>query len=50
MGVDTAKAVFDRLSVEWSLNRKAIETEQDARFQVIDRMLTEVLGWPHIDM
>ena len=26
--------------------RANIETEQDARFQVVNRVLTEVLGWP----
>ena len=45
MNIDQAKETFDRLYSEWAKNKGEIETEQDARFQVIDRMLTEVLGW-----
>ncbi len=50
MGIDEAKSAFDTLYPKWLANKAAIETEQDARFQVIDRMLTKVLGWEHIDV
>ncbi len=50
MNVDKAKSVFDKLYVEWQKNLDRIETEQDVRFQVINRMLTEVLGWPFFDV
>ena len=50
MNVDEAKSVFDRLCVELQQNLGKIETEQDVRFQVINRMLTEVLGWPYFDV
>ncbi len=57
MNIDQAKAQFDQLYAELMQSSIPIETEQDARFQVIDRMLTEVLGWnraeiktePHTD-
>lgn len=57
MNIDQAKEIFDKLYPEWVENKDRIETEQDARFQVIDRMLTEVLGWerkeiktePHVE-
>ncbi|WP_156782065.1 hypothetical protein [Acidihalobacter aeolianus] len=57
MDVDKAKEVFDSLIGEWSANEGAISTEQDTRFQIIDRMLTDVLGWsrekintePHVE-
>ena len=47
MNLDDAKKVFDELMKEWSQTIKNIESEEDTRFQVIDRMLTEVLGWGH---
>ena len=50
MGIDDAKHQFDPLSKEWSECQAEIETEQDARFQVIDRMLTSVLGWDYKDI
>lgn len=50
MKLDEAKIVFDGFNDEWTANRQYIETEQDTRFQVIDRMLTEVLGWQHSDI
>jgi predicted type IV restriction endonuclease len=50
MEVDKAKTVFDGLIDGWLLNRDTIETEQDTRFHVIDRMLTEILGWERIDV
>lgn len=50
MNVDKAKNVFDELYAEWLQNMGQIETKQDVRFQVINRMLTEVLGWPFFDV
>lgn len=47
MNVDQAKEMFDKLYPDWLANKENIETEQDARFQIINRMLTEVLGWEH---
>jgi predicted type IV restriction endonuclease len=45
MDIDSAKERFQQLYKEWSEHKLHIETEQDARFQIIDRMLTSVLGW-----
>lgn len=50
MNIDQAKDIFDRFYPEWMESKDRIETEQDARFQVIDRMLTEVLGWAHSEI
>jgi len=44
--LDQARERFEALAAEVSTRKDEIETEQDARFQVIDRILTEVLGWP----
>jgi hypothetical protein len=46
MDIDAARKRFEELAREWIPRQEEIETEQDARFQVIDLMLTEVLGWP----
>ena len=50
MTIDEAKRRFDELAPAWREDRERIQTEQDARFQVIDRLLTEVLGWEHEDV
>ncbi len=50
MTIDSAKTCFDRLCLEWNTTLERIETEQDARFQVIDRILTEIMGWQHADV
>ena len=50
MTIDVAKQRFDDLYSEWITTRERIETEQDTRFQVIDRMLTDVMGWQHTDI
>ena len=50
MTIDTSKARFDELRLEWDATSEKIETEQDTRFQVIDRILTEVMGWQHADV
>ena len=50
MTIDSAKTCFDNLCLEWNATQKKIETEQDARFQVIDRILIEVMGWQYADV
>ena len=45
--IDTARNRFDELCQIWQQNPESIENEQDTRFQIIDRVLTEVLGWNH---
>ena len=50
MSIDEAQSAFNRLVEEWESNSQLIETEQDTRFQVIDRFLTEVLGWAYADV
>lgn len=47
MTLDDSKATFDRLLPRWLTQKAAIENEQDTRFQVIDRILTEVMDWAH---
>ncbi|MHB8252940.1 MAG: hypothetical protein ACYDEV_04435 [Acidiferrobacter sp.] len=57
MNLDEAGGKFNELYPQWVANKDNVETEQDARFQVIDRMLIEVLGWersaiktePHVE-
>jgi len=50
MNIDDANIIFDKTYPDWLANRDKFETEQDARFQVINRILTEVLGWKYIDI
>lgn len=45
--MDTAFDTFCALLEEVSHNLTSIVTEEDAKFQIINRMLSEVLGWPH---
>ena len=45
-GIDDAKDRFDQIRAEIDSLGDALLTEQDARFQIIDRILVEVLGWP----
>ena len=45
--IDGSKKRFDELYCIWQNDTERIQNEQDTRFQVIDRMLTEVLGWDH---
>jgi hypothetical protein len=45
MNIDTAKERFDSLCQELDLSPPPLETEQDARIHIIDRILIEVLGW-----
>jgi energy-coupling factor transporter ATP-binding protein EcfA2 len=57
MNIDTAKEQFDSLYQQLSNGDIPLETEQDARIHIIDRILIEVLGWdrqglktePHTD-
>jgi energy-coupling factor transporter ATP-binding protein EcfA2 len=46
MNIDSAKQKYDRLVPDLYRLLPQIETEQDTRFQLIDRLLVEVLGWP----
>jgi predicted type IV restriction endonuclease len=48
--IDQAKAQFEQIYAELSQGDIHIETEQDARFQVIDRILTDVLGWKRAEI
>ncbi|AFY66725.1 hypothetical protein [Geitlerinema sp. PCC 7407] len=45
MDIDLAKERFDSLHEELVQNNIPLETEQDARLHIIDRILIEVLGW-----
>ena len=46
MHLDEAQDAWERLVPEISGVLENIHTEQDTRFQIIDRILVEVLGWP----
>lgn len=46
MKTDQAFDAFKRIQQFAAANHEQIVTEQDARFQLIDRFLIEVLGWP----
>ncbi|BAY61652.1 hypothetical protein NIES22_17190 [Calothrix brevissima NIES-22] len=50
MNIDQAKINFDLLYTELLQSHIKIETEQDTRFQIIDRILTEVLGWERYEI
>ena len=50
MAVDAAYNSFAVLKEGWDKCRSGLHSEQDVRFNVIDRMLTEVLGWAHSDI
>ena len=45
MSIDFAKECFDNLTIELAQGNIPLETEQDARLHIIDRILIEVLGW-----
>lgn len=47
MSLDEANSAFQKLSADVAERLSTIETEQDARLQLIDRLLVEVLGWDH---
>lgn len=46
MRTDEAYLAFEIITEFANQNKERIESEQDARFQLIDRVLTEVLFWP----
>jgi predicted type IV restriction endonuclease len=48
--IDAAHQVFKKLSAEVSQYIHVLTTEADVRLKVIDRMFTEVLGWPYGDI
>ena len=48
--LDSAFERFQLLSKEISANYDKIISEEDAKFQIITRILTEVLGWGHKDV
>ncbi len=45
MSIDEAEEKLQQLMEDLRTNPPTLETEQDTRFQIIDRILTEVLGW-----
>ncbi|NEU77925.1 hypothetical protein [Nostoc sp. UIC 10630] len=45
MNIDLAKERFDNLCQELTQSNTPLETEQDTRLHIIDRILIEVLGW-----
>ena len=45
MDIDSAYARFMQVKEEFEQNIEGVKSEQDVRFQVINRILTEVLGW-----
>ncbi|MGU3389759.1 hypothetical protein [Sphingomonas sp. M1A8_2b] len=49
MDVDAFEAPLAALVEDIGGRLGAVETEADARFQIIDRMLIEALGWTHDD-
>lgn len=48
MTMDEAKAIFDELCVKWKGRLETIDNEADTRFQLIDLILTDVLGWERL--
>jgi hypothetical protein len=46
--IDEMYAKF--LIVKDEIDNTEIETEQDTRFNIIDRILIEVLGWDRMDI
>lgn len=48
MRTDEAYLAFEIIKEFAVQNKELIESEQDARFQLIDRVLTEVLFWPRV--
>lgn len=45
MNIDQARESFAKHIVKWKTEATSIETEQDARFRIINVLLTDVLGW-----
>jgi len=45
--IDGAHERFVALAADVAEYINSVETEADTRFKIINRILTEVLGWPH---
>ena len=45
MNIDKSKERLASYVGHWNADRSRIDTEEDARFRMIDLILTEVLGW-----
>ncbi|MDP1768368.1 MAG: hypothetical protein Q8L74_06125 [Nitrospirota bacterium] len=45
MGIDESKDRMAQYVAQWNADRATIETEEDARFRMIDLILTDVLCW-----
>src|SRR6185295_9157524 len=45
MGIDEAKGRLANYITRWNVDKAKIDTEEDTRFQMIDVILTEILGW-----
>lgn len=50
MSLDKSHSAFNAISTEVLGRLSSVETEQDARLQLIDRLLVEVLSWNHEDI
>ena len=50
MSLDSSKQVLDRIIPEIRGLLPQVSSEQDARFQIVDRMLLEVLEWNRDDI
>ena len=50
VNIDQAKEKFSRHKSDWIERSAQIETESDARFQMIDIILTDILGWGYSEI
>ena len=50
MNIDSSKISFNKIKNTISNNINLIETEEDSRVQIINRILTETLGWEFRDI
>lgn len=50
MSSDSAIKLFDAICAEVAQNMNSIQTEEDAKIQIILRIVLEVLGWKHSDI
>ena len=48
--IDTGKKHFEELLPIWEKDLQEIESEQDTRLRIIDRIFVEVLGWDRSEM